>query len=193
MAILYHIKNDQRSLRSAKTIYKALERLINNQPFDSIKVSELVKEADVGRATFYRNFDSIEDVLRWRCDQVVDQLAKYVDEYRSSQKGGVFMPLLKPVFRFFYLHSSIVELLIAANRIDILQMALQNKLEANAQNPPTLNPPNQYVAYERIMHTSAAVNILAHWVQTGKKEAPDELADGLNGIFVETMRARVRA
>ena len=126
---MYHIKQDQRSLRSAETIYNALDQLIRRQSFESIKVSELVEEAQVGRATFYRNFDLIEDVLRWKCEQVVGKLLMYVAEYRHAQPNTAVFPVLKPVLRFFYLHSGIVELLIAAERIDILQVTLQKKME----------------------------------------------------------------
>lgn len=178
-AILYHIKHDQRSVRSAAAIYEALIELIKHQPFTSIKVSELVEQAQVGRATFYRNFDMIEDVLRWRCDQVIDELMVYVAEYRQSQLDDSIFPFLKPVLRFFYLHSSIVELLIAAQRLDILQVTLQERLE---KGRPTVIPaglPAIYLDYGPVIRSSVAVHILAHWVQGGKQEPPDALADGL--------------
>jgi len=189
---LYHIKNDQRSVRSAETILKALTRLISRQSYDSIKVSELVAEADVGRATFYRNFDMLEDVLRWRCDLVMDDLFDYVNEYRRTANDSGLMPVLKPVLRFFYLHSSIVELLLAAERIDILQLALQRKMELGEQQESLAGVPAQYLTYGRIIHANAAVQILAHWVQTGKKEPPDMLADGLNNMMLEMSRARAQ-
>ncbi|MGB0383491.1 MAG: hypothetical protein ACPGWR_01590, partial [Ardenticatenaceae bacterium] len=33
--------------------------------FDQIKISDLVKEAGVGRATFYRNFDAMNILIHW--------------------------------------------------------------------------------------------------------------------------------
>ena len=189
---MYHIKQDQRSVRSADTIYEALARLIMRQPYASIKVSELVAEADVGRATFYRNFDLIEDVLRWRCDQVMDALSDYINEYRQTHQSDALMPVLKPVLRFFYLHSSIVELLIAAKRMDILQSAVLEKLANTERQIPLTGIPEKYLAYGRLMNASAAVQILAYWVQTGKQEAPDALADGLNEMVIEMSRARAR-
>lgn len=176
---MYHIKQDQRSERSAEAIYDALIVLIMRQPFDSIKVSELVEQAQVGRATFYRNFDMIEDVLHWRCERVMDELMAYFAEYEQSQQGDFRLPYLKPLLRFFYLHSSIVELLIAAKRIDILQVALQKRLESTQETIPLAGIPDDYIAYGYIIRSSVAVHILAHWVQGGKQEAPDTLANGL--------------
>lgn len=176
---MYHIKQDQRSIRSAETIYDALARLITKQSMETIKVSELVEQAQVGRATFYRNFYAVEDVLRWRCDQIVDELVVYIVEYGHSQQVDSIMPLVKPVLRFFYLHSSIVELLIAAKRIDILQVALQKKMETGRRMFALPNVPAKYLAYSPILRSSAAVHVLAHWVQNGKQEPSDALADGL--------------
>ena len=180
---MYHIKKDQRSRRSAVAIYDALVTLIGEQSFDSIKVSELVEQAQVGRATFYRNFDVIEDVLRWKCDQVVVELLRYIVEYRRSQQGSAFLSVLKPVLRFFYLHSGVVELLLAAKRIDILQQALQTKVEATQPALALNDIPSEYLAYMPVIRSTVAVQILAHWVQGGKKEAPDELADGLTHMI----------
>lgn len=166
-------------------IYEALTKLIGHQSFGSIKVSQVVEEAQIGRATFYRNFDMLEDVLRWRADQVVEQLVIYVAEYRLSQTGSSTVSVLKPVLRFFYLHSSIVELLIAANQIDILQKALQAKLEQATPKSSLSDLPSEYLKYGPVIRSSVAVHILAHWIKGGKKEAPDELADSLREMAIQ--------
>ena len=73
---MYHIKNDRRAKRSAETIYEALVKLMGEKRFADIRVTDLVEQAQLARATFYRSFDVQEDVLRWRCDQVLDELEK---------------------------------------------------------------------------------------------------------------------
>ena len=185
---MYHIKQDQRSMRSAETIYNAIVRLINRKPFDSIKVSEVVSEAQIARGTFYRNFDAIEDVLRWRCDLVVDELRAYVREYRHTKQLDYRMPVLKPVLRFFYVDSSLIELLNAAERIDIFQSVLQKKIETVTLMQNEFDIPAEYHAYISIIRSAAAVQILAHWVQNGKREAPDALADGLSMLAGQLSR-----
>lgn len=180
MGILYHIKNDQRSIRSAETIYDALSVLIGTQDFESIKISELVVQAQVGRATFYRNFDAIEDVLHWRCEQTIDELFNYLQAYGRSEEPKGRMPLLKPLLRFFYLNSTLIELLIKAKRTDLLQTVFQKRLERlQPVFAALLDVPQEYLSYGPVIRSSVAINILVHWVKGGKKQAPDELADGL--------------
>ena len=98
---MYRIKQDQRTIRSCQLIYDALATLIREKPFSKISVTDVVKTADVGRTTFYRCFDEIEDVLRMRCDQVFDGLVSYMKAYRLENgrfdRGG----RLKPMLRYF--------------------------------------------------------------------------------------------
>lgn len=67
---MFHIKNDKRSQSSAQAIYQGLISLSKQRPFNSITVSAICEESKVSRATFYRNFDIIEDIFMWRIDDI---------------------------------------------------------------------------------------------------------------------------
>lgn len=180
---MYHIKNDQRSIRSAENIYMALTRLMDSTPFEAIKISELVEQADIGRATFYRNFDALEDVLHWRCDETVNELFVYLVEYRRTNVLTLPHPFLKPLLRYFYLHSDIVELLIQANRVDMLQGAIQERfLRVAALIEPLASFPDEYLGYGTAIQAASIVSILVEWVKLGKRHAPDELADNISNL-----------
>ena len=177
---MYHIKKDQRAVRSAESIYEALVTLMSQKEFDKIKVSEIVKQAQIGRATFYRNFDVQEDVLRWRCDQIAVKLIPYITSFTRSQPNTSRTTYLKPILRFFYLDSTIIELLIEAGRVDILQVAVQEWLERfGPKAVALLDVPEAYLNYWVALRTGALVSILVQWVKDGKPHAPDDLADGM--------------
>ena len=75
---MFHIKNDKRSQSSSQAIYQGLISLSKQRPFNSITVSAICEESKVSRATFYRNFDIIEDIFMWRIDDISkDILDKY--------------------------------------------------------------------------------------------------------------------
>ena len=86
-------------------LYEGLARLMREGDFAGITVTDLVESAKVGRTTFYRNFDSIEDILRLRCDQVIDGMVAYLQDYRRTQPDEQLTSLLRPALRYFYLHS----------------------------------------------------------------------------------------
>ena len=190
---MYHIKNDKRSKRSAETIYHALRSLIREKPFEMILVRDIVERAEIGRSTFYRNFDEIVDVLRMRCDQVLDELMVYVTTYHQkaySQENGA---MLKPILRYFYLDSEIIELLMQANRIDIFQDAFRERSRPNqAQLAQKNQVPIKHIAYVAEIRINILIAILTQWIKTGKREAPDELADSLKVIIYDLIPSIVQ-
>jgi AcrR family transcriptional regulator len=179
---MYHIKNDQRSIRSAEMIYTGLSELMRGKEFAAITVTDLVDVAEVGRTTFYRNFDEIEDVLRMRCDQVVEGLLDYLQSYRKKHQDES-RTLLKPVLRYFYLHSELVELLMKAKRIHIFEEAFHSRFEPfKSMFGAFYGVEEDYVDYVLAMRIGGITSILVHWIETGKKQAPDELTDKLGAI-----------
>jgi AcrR family transcriptional regulator len=181
---MYHIKNDQRAIRSSEMLYKGLAALLRENDLSAITVTDLVEAAKVGRTTFYRNFDEIEDILLMRNDQMFEGLVSYLKEYRKMKLKEPRFAFLKPILRYFYLDSEIIELLIISKRINFFEKSFSGLL---AQFKPMLKATYDleegYVDYLIAVNTGALTNILTHWIITGKKQAPDELADKLNMIY----------
>lgn len=185
---MYHIKNDQRAIHSSQLLYDALTSLMREKPYDTIKVTDLVATAQVGRTTFYRNFDTIEDVLRMRCDQVFDGLMDYIKSYLQQHPRESNAMQLKPTLRYFYLHSDIIELLMLAKRIDIIHDAFLSCMEPfRAQITAHQGVSEEYVDYAIAIRAGVTVNILIHWIETDKQKAPDELANTLKSMFSNPM------
>lgn len=185
---MYHIKNDQRSIRSSEMLYDGLAKLMRERAFSSITVKDLVEAAQVGRTTFYRNFDKIEDILRLRCDQTFDGLRNYFMEYYQKNPNAPRIRQLKPLLRYFYLHSDIIELLVLAKRMDIIHDAfyrIHAPFKANAVALHNLE--TEDVDYVIMIRIGIVTNILIHWIETGKKQAPDELADRLHDMMSKMM------
>jgi AcrR family transcriptional regulator len=178
--MMYHIKNDQRSIRSSEMLYAGLARLMRERDFADITVTDLVEAAKVGRTTFYRNFDEIEDILHMRNDQIFEGLRSYIQDYRETSRADFRMEILKPILRYFYLHSEIIELQIIAHRIDIFHQSFRRLLEPFKPMLASMFAVEEdYVEYLIAINTGVLTNILTHWIKTGKKQAPDDLADNI--------------
>ena len=181
---MYRIKNDRRSERSVESMYDALRSLIREKPYTTISVRDIVERAGVSRSTFYRNFDVIGDILHMQCDQVFDELAAYLTSYRRETDSHEHGDMLVPILRFFYLHSEIIDLLMQANRIDLFQRAFRTRSQPiQARLAADEEIPLDYVAYVAEVRINVLIAILTHWVSTGKRHAPDELADTLKAIL----------
>ena len=59
------------AIRSKTEICEALIRLMKDHPYEEITVKQIALEAKLVRKTFYRNFDSKEDVLETILDKLI--------------------------------------------------------------------------------------------------------------------------
>lgn len=178
---MYRIKNDQRALQSAEMLYDGLVKLMQEMPFAAIKVTDLVVASHVGRTTFYRHFDAIDDILRWRSDQTYDDMILYVIEYVQNHGNPARVMLLKPVLQYFNWHSDIIELLIQANRLDIAMASLNRAVMPYIA--PALNSlahEEAFLDYDMTIRIGIITNILVKWIADGKQPPPDELAGTLS-------------
>lgn len=177
---MYRITDDPRSIQSRKMLYDGLIQLMCEREFANITVTDLVKVAKVGRATFYRNFDTIEDILRLRCDQICEGFVEYYREYRQQNKTEPHFPRLKPMLRYFDEHSDMIELLMQANQLQILAIAIRRSFEPFLEK---FEVEETYAGYSLRIRIGFAMSVLVHWIETGKQQAPDELADMLSEMM----------
>jgi AcrR family transcriptional regulator len=74
-------KSRQSNAFVKQKMYAALLRLLRSKAFSTISVSDLTSEAQVSRMSFYRNFNSIEDILTEHLDELI------VEYQREDEKN----------------------------------------------------------------------------------------------------------
>ena len=84
---MYHIKSDRRSQASANELARGLNVCLKSMPLSTITVSDLHRITGISRATFYRLFDTIEDVLVYQCDQM---LTKVLDSWAGKEAPNAY-------------------------------------------------------------------------------------------------------
>ncbi len=86
-------KEDLRVIKTKEKLTKALVQLLKEKQIQNIKVSELCDLASVSRATFYNNFDTIDDVFVYYVTKfefpIDDILSKEVDAVDFSKPDSV--------------------------------------------------------------------------------------------------------
>ncbi len=187
---MYHIKDDQRSIRSSEMLYDALLRLVRHKPFHTITVTELVEAAQIGRATFYRNFDAIEDILRMRCDRTFEDLIVYIRAYLAEHQNEVGKLPLRPLLHYFYHNSEIIETLMTIKRFDMIQDAFRQVMEPFKPRLVALHGVSEaYIEYGLVVRVGIMTNILTQWIASGKQPPPDELANTLGRMMAKMITA----
>ena len=68
------MNNQEKNSYVRSQILKALLEMMRIDNFDSITISNLTAKAEVGRASFYRNYQTKEDVLRQEAERLNNEL-----------------------------------------------------------------------------------------------------------------------
>lgn len=191
---MYHIKNDKRSIQTSKFIYNALSSLLEEKKYEDIKITEIIERSQVSRATFYRNYDSLDDILRYELDQKFIKLSEYLyANYKLNKNTNKVHPLslLKPFLRFWYLDSLILEQLLVTNKkeiiIDNILRTTKNLLEkSNIEYKE-----NIFYDYMLNIRSNIIFSVLETWVLNDKNLSPDELYKLTIDHLNESLTARI--
>lgn len=73
------MKNEEISLYTKKAFSEALKKAMKKKPFQKITVSELIRECNVNRKTFYYHFEDIYDLLKWTFEQEAINVIRHFD------------------------------------------------------------------------------------------------------------------
>lgn len=92
---MYHISSDKRAQKSSQLIWQGMAACLQEKHFDQLRISDISQKSYISRATFYRLFDNLRDVLVYQCDQIYSQLADAVAHAAVSSKRDFFLLLIE--------------------------------------------------------------------------------------------------
>lgn len=176
---MYHIKSDRRSQSSAEEIVRGLETCLKTKPLKAITVSDIHRITGISRATFYRLFDTPEDVMHY-------QFAKMAEvTVESNADGWEENPdkLLETTIELGMQNNEFLKAVVSNGRFDLLYLYTEQNFrildEKSAILPQNMDPiQREYVLSQLSM---AMVAILITWTRNGRKESAAEVVRYLKG------------
>lgn len=95
-----------------ESITIALMQLMEKKSFEDISITEITKRAGVGRVSFYRNFESKEDVLRKYLGDITDQ---FMESRKTLRHESNFTEYITDLFTHLYQYKELGTLLLKAD------------------------------------------------------------------------------
>lgn len=162
---MYHIVNDKRAYASSRLVRDALFELVKEKPYDKITISDICRESTVSRATFYRLFDNMDDVVAWQVELFAQHFEKVVADQPNDRTMEIF-------FEQWMIHADILDLIIEIHREDILYTAHLNHAERLRER---LHLEGEFSDYHAAAMSMLMIGTLTTWAKNGKRETPQEL------------------
>lgn len=160
---MYHIKEDKRAEKSVELICAGLLACLGQKAFSQISISDIQRASTVSRSTFYRNFDSLDDVLALLCDRGFDEILR-------GSSGAVNLA----AFHYWYEHGQLLEAILSSGKTAVFTDSLRRCI-VRAGNAASLFADDARFDYFVSTVAHVMLGILAAWVDRGKKESEEEL------------------
>jgi len=170
-------KIDARVRRTRDALGDALITLMQEKPFDTITVQDVLDRAHVSRSTFYAHYSDKDDLLMSDAEEFFEALSMALSQH-GDKSDRVF-----PV-REFFAHLSDVQpffkaLVKSGKYYENMELAhghfargIERRL-AELPRGKTI-PPNQLPAIA-FAHAGALLSLLSWWLDRGMRESPAEM------------------
>lgn len=158
--------NEARNAYVIEHMTDAFLKLLGNKPIGDISISELCNLAGTGRASFYRNFESKEDILR----RYINKIFKEWTDEADKKKNRPLSELLRLLFAHFETHIDFYNLLNERNLVYLLKDVITGLCGPKPAHSKEEAYARAYVAY-------TLYGWIEVWFQRGMQESAEEIAE----------------
>lgn len=153
-------------------LFTALIKLMDQKDFKDIKISEIAQKAGVSRMTYYRTYESKEDILiqyfKEQAEKATAQL-KGRDDLNAEESLTLF-------FNFFKEQAHLLEYLQKAGLLKEVGFRFANFISDTYEHHDRHLTSPAYKSYEVNFIAGGIFLILMNWVERDLRETPNELA-----------------
>lgn len=146
---------------AVEKITDGLLGLMREKPFEEITVSDIVRRAKVGRASFYRHFDSKEAVVRHHLARLLKEWGR---EFEAEGKAEELGPSL---LRHFYGHRNFYLLLHRCGLGHYLLEAIRGAMELDSKSEQEVYPLSWFAG--------GLYGLVDEWMRRGMTASPEEM------------------
>ncbi len=183
---------DLRIIRTKESIRKALVELIEEKGFEAITVKDITTRARINRGTFYVHYENKFDLITKLEDEFMENIAQIAKQNTKSESDPVEVDLPRiletSVFEYLNESSDFLNAVLGPKGNITFQTRLRDfmlKIMFRGQSPlvkeeELLVSKHYLAAYV----ASAHIEVIQKWLETGRKESPQEIAQFLANMTV---------
>ena len=170
---------DRRIKYTKKIIKDTLIDLLSKKDLKKITVSEICKEADINRATFYRYYLDVYDLLDKIEEEFVNDLKNATNVTNSDTKYSVYS-FSKELLNVFLENRDLAKILFNTNNNvyflnDILEIAYEKCRDKWQHDLPNIS--KEDIDYASVFIFNGALGAVNYWVKNDFDKGVDEMAE----------------
>jgi AcrR family transcriptional regulator len=185
------MEQDSRSVRRTKDkLRQGLTELLKKKPVKNIKVREIADLVDINRGTFYLYYKDIYDLVEQIENEMFEDFYEIVRLKEAN--GAPPSPVMTDVFNFLAENADLCLVLMGPNG----DLEFVNKLKALVRDrclyywTKIYNAKStKYFEHFYAFFIYGCIGMFEEWLKTGMKETPEEMADILDKMIMNGVKA----
>ncbi len=166
----------QSNIIAKKNVVSALLELIYEKPISMISISELTNRAGVSRMTFYRNYNSIEEIFGKELDEIFQ---KYELDDVNSVEGIYYDEIhMRHCFTYFYSYRQFLEGLVYCGFGDMFLKKLTGYTYTKWYEIVEQDEEYKLVGFAGFVYSTYML-----WKEKNYKESVEEMATYISKVF----------
>lgn len=177
---------DLRVLRTHTLLLRALSDLLQEKPFDEIRVKDLCQRAMVHRSTFYAHFEDKRHLLTFGMQAFLDDLT---DGMPCSDNPAPFRQAIEKVFQYFLARRQEYARLFLDPRNAEAKEIFREEF-ARVLTEQTLHHPafTAYTREEIVMlcqfFARGLLSLITWWLKPGTQRSVEEVAEAFCNVYI---------
>ena len=172
------MKENQRIVISKRMLRESLLRLLKSKELSEINITELCREAEINRATFYKYYNPPQDVLSDITMELIKEMKKMYHPLRTLDE---VRNCVGKICEYVYEHADLIRLLIHAN-VDIEIAAAISELHQNFREDKESLGALKGADDETLQMTAAFIGggsyfLIRKWLLEDIRKTPEEVTE----------------
>lgn len=152
-------------MKSKQKMADSLIELMKKHPYEEITIKEISEKAEVYRSTYYRNYKSKEEIIKYKISTIMDEYQEQY--YKTKQKDKE--TYLHTIFSTFQKHEEFFKIIHQQKQSYLIQQVLEEYFIKNR----TVKDKEEY--YKIYYHIGGINGFIIYWIENNMKETPEEL------------------
>ena len=179
-----NMKLDKRTKRTREWLLETLLELLKTKEYAEISITELTEQSGIARQTFYRNYDSMDDILVSKMDKILDEYLDTVQQNLARKEDPDWHFEVQQLIFIWQENEAIFKALqkagLSLHALDKLT-EIFNLFHMKIQNLQQLDEYHQYLVYNL---TGGIYNVLNKWFENEMNTPTEIIAE----LFIKAAR-----
>lgn len=170
-------KVDMRVKYTREWTFEALNKILELKEYNSIKISEIIEKAGISRATFYRNFQGKDDIVKLKVRNLFSSFYQDMYSYYKINSPYDEIALLVAFFKKIDEEEKVIDTVIKTNLEYLMVDGILEIINYYKDRFYELVKTNKRTEeYTMDIVASSTWTLLSRWHKSGKVETSSQLA-----------------